>query len=100
MNDLIAALVSLLLTGPLQSTMEEKLAAARAPQAVVSQVSACASTAAPVVVERVLGDPWWAVTTVVRVWTGLADPEAVLLDAAPACRPAIEAARPFLRPSI
>jgi len=96
MQDLIAALVSFFLIEPLQAEIAEKLAAARAPQAVVAQVTACAETAVPVVVERTSSDPWWAVSSTVRLWAGWARPETVLVEAAPGCAAAVEAARPFL----
>lgn len=96
MQDLVAALISFFLIEPLQAEMADKLAAARAPQAVLNEVSACARAARPVIVERATNDPWWAVSSVVQVWIGSARPEAILADTAPACRPAIEAARPFL----
>ena len=47
MQDLIAALVSFFLIEPLQAEMADKLAAARAPQAIVAEVTACARDAAP-----------------------------------------------------
>ena len=96
MQDLIAALVSFFLIEPLQTKMADKLAAARAPQAILNDVAACAKATGPVIVQRVTGDPWWGVSTAVQVWIGSATPETILADAAPACRPAIEAARPFL----
>ena len=97
MYDLIALLVSLILMQPLQAGIEERLEAARAPQAVVQQVAQCAAAATPASVDRAWSDPWWAVTTVVGVWVGTASSESVLSEAAPApCGPAIAAARPFL----
>ena len=96
MQDLIAALVSFFLIEPLQTEMADKLAAARAPQAVATEVTACARAAAPVMVERATSDPWWAVSSAVSVWIGSAQPETLLIEAAPSCAPAVQAARPFL----
>ena len=96
MQDLLAALISFFLMQPLQEKVADKLDAARAPRAIVAQVAGCAQAATPVVVERATSDPWWAVSTIVQVWTGTAKPENILADTAPVCRPAIEAARPFL----
>ena len=100
MSGFIAMLVSIFLTGPLQSELSEKLAAARAPQAVATQVAGCARDAAPALVDRAVSDPWWAATSAFAVWAGYSRPEAILLDAAPACRPAVEAARPFLNANL
>lgn len=96
MMEILAAVVTFFLTGPLQTELNEKLAAARAPQAVATHLASCAGKAAPAMIEKALSNPVWAVNSVLGVWTGYARPEAILLDAAPACRPAIEAARPFL----
>jgi hypothetical protein len=94
--DILAFLVATFLLGPLQSGLESRLDAARAPAAVVQQVEACAVAAMPALVERATADPWWAVGTAFRAWIGTALPEAVLRDAVPGCAPAMAAARPFL----
>lgn len=96
MQSLVATLVSFFLLEPLQGEIADKLAAARAPQAVIAEITSCARTAAPVIVERAVGDPWWAASGAFRVWAGTADPEALLLEAAPGCASAARAARPFL----
>jgi hypothetical protein len=95
-GDLIAFLVATFLVGPLQSTLAEQLADARAPVAVVQQVTQCAAEAAPGLVARAGADPWWAIRTALGAWTGATSPEAVLADAAPGCVPAFQAARPYL----
>ena len=97
--DFIAFLVATFLVGPLQSTLAGQLADARAPVAVVQQVEACATAALPALVERAAGDPWWALTTAFGAWVGTTSPQAVLAGAAPACGPAMAAARPFLSES-
>jgi len=94
--DILAFLVATFLLNPLQAGLAAQLEAARAPAAVTRQVTECAAAAAPRLMERAAADPWWAVTTSVSAWLGAARPEAVLRDAAPACAPAIEAARPYL----
>ncbi len=92
-------LVSFFLTGPIQAELSEKLAAARAPQAIVAPLVDCARDAAPALLSRATSDPWWAATSAVKVWTGFASPESLLGEAAPACKPALDAALPFLRAS-
>jgi hypothetical protein len=94
--DIIAFLVATFLVGPLQSEMASRLEAARAPAALVREVTACAAAATPRLAERAVADPWWAVTTAVGAWIGTTAPEAALRDAAPGCAPAIDAARPYL----
>jgi hypothetical protein len=95
-QDIIFALVSFFVVDPLQAELADKLAAARAPQAVISQVSQCAREATPVLAERVMSDPAWGVAETVRIWTGMTSPETVLGEAAPSCATAVQAARPFI----
>lgn len=96
MQELIASLISFFLSEPLGAEVADKLAAARAPQAVLTDVATCVREAQPVIIRRATQDPWWAASNIVYVWIGAARPEDVLVETAPACRPAIEAARPFL----
>jgi hypothetical protein len=95
-QDVIISLISLFVIEPLQTELNDKLVAARAPQAVVSQIAQCARTATPVLAERVISDPWWGITTTASVWAGISSPERVLREVAPSCEPALQAARPFL----
>jgi hypothetical protein len=95
-RDLILSLVSFFVVEPLQAELADKLAAARVPQAIVAQVSECATAATPRLADRALSDPWWGVTTTIEVWAGTTSPEAVLGAAAPSCAQALQAARPFL----
>jgi hypothetical protein len=96
LHDLIAWFVAVFLIGPLQSEVQSRLEAARAPSAVVSAVTECATAATPRLVERASADPLWAVGTAFSTWIGTTSPEAVLREAAPSCGPAMAAARPFL----
>lgn len=96
MQDAVASLISLFLLGPLEAEIIDRLSATRAPQAIVSQVMACIQEAVPATVSRSMDRPWWAATSAISLWIGSARPEALLVEAAPACAPALEAARPFL----
>jgi len=97
MNEVIAYLVGLLIIQPLEARLAEKLEGARVPPGIVAEVESCARSATPALVDRVTSDPLWALQTGIRVWVGTATPEAVLVEAAPRCRPAVEAAQPFLQ---
>jgi hypothetical protein len=99
LGDIIAFLVATFLLGPLQAEVASRLEAGRAPVAVVQQVARCAADAAPQLAARAAAEPWWAVTTAFGAWMGTLQPEAVLRDAAPACAPAMDAARPYLASS-
>lgn len=96
LRDLLLWAVAVFVVQPYQAELEEKLAAVRAPRAVMEAVADCASTAIPALADRAASDPWWAAVTGLKVWTGFIPPEAVLRDAAPACGPAMEAVRPYL----
>ncbi len=95
-RDFLIFLFTTLVVEPFQAELNEKLAAAQAPPAVVAEISQCARTATPILADRAMSDPWWGASTVIRVWVGTTSPESVLTDAAPACGPAVRAARPFL----
>jgi hypothetical protein len=96
METLIAALISMFIVEPLQADLAEKLRTARAPQAIVADVSSCASAAAPAIIERATSNPWWAVSAAVGVWAGTARTGDLLVEAAPRCASAITAAGRFL----
>lgn len=96
MQELMAALVSLILVQPLQREVANTLAAAQAPRDVAAAVANCAREHGPDIVNRAIGDPWWAASSALSVWTGLAQPSALLAEAAPSCAAAIELAEPFL----
>jgi hypothetical protein len=96
MESIVAALVSFVLIEPLKADMADKLAIARAPQAIVAEVTACARTAAPLVIARATSDPWWATEKALSIWIGTTRPETLLIEVAPGCSGAVEAAQPFL----
>ncbi|BBK42513.1 hypothetical protein STVA_25330 [Allostella vacuolata] len=98
MQALIAALISLFLVEPLQRDLADALAAGGAPQDLVRAVATCAADQAPRIIDRAIDDPWWATSSAFSVWIGLAEPHALLIEAAPGCSAAIQAARPFLDP--
>lgn len=96
MQEIIAALISFFLVQPLQAGIADALSAARAPRAVVVEVTACATAAAPAMIERAASDPIWAADRAIRIWTGMLTYQAALREAAPGCARALDAARPFL----
>lgn len=96
MHDFIVALISFFLVTPLQQQVNDALAATRAPQEIVAAVATCARQHSQEIVDRAVNDPWWAASSVFKVWAGLSEPHALLVEAAPACAVAVEATRPFL----
>lgn len=96
LNDLIAFLLSTFVVGPFQAEIADKLALARAPQAVVAEMGTCVTAAVPALAERLSGDWQWVVTRTVGIWIGTTTADAVLAEAVPQCREALAAARPFL----
>lgn len=96
MDSIFAALISFFLVDPVQAELAERLSASQAPQEVVSAISGCTQAAIPSVVDRVTGDPVWALSQVYEVWIGASDPVRLLAEVAPECSRALETARPFL----
>ena len=96
LRDLLLWAFATFVVEPHRVEVTRQLAAVRAPTAVVEAVAGCAGAAVPALADRALTQPWWALTTVSGVWICLTSPDAVLRDAVPVCRPAIEAARPYL----
>jgi hypothetical protein len=95
-RDFLLSLVSFFVIDPFTAELNQKLAAAQAPAAIVRDVRACAVAAAPILLERAMTDWWWAGTTAIAVSVGMTRPEAVLLENAPSCAPALRAAQPFI----
>ncbi|WP_119459458.1 hypothetical protein [Rhodospirillaceae bacterium SYSU D60014] len=95
-RDFIIFLVNLFVVEPFQEELNGRLAQVGAPQAVVSEVASCASTALPILVERVSSDPWWGTSTIFRIWIGNTTSAVVLGQTVPTCETAIETARPYL----
>jgi hypothetical protein len=95
-RDFLFSVFSFLVIEPFQAELQQSLAAARAPQALVQDVGACARAAAPVLADRALNDWWWAGTTAISVGIGMRTPESVVTEAAPSCAPTMQAVRPFL----
>lgn len=95
-RDFVLSLVSFFVIDPFRAELEQTLAAARAPAAIMQDIEACTRAATPVLLDKAMTDWWWAGTTAVYVSVGMTTPERVLVELVPACGPAVRAARPFL----
>lgn len=95
-QEIFAIIVNILVVEPLQAEMNERLAQARAPQAIIADVRTCATASLPILADRAAADPAWAVTTALNVWIGTAAPEDVLSTNSPQCSNAMRAARAYL----
>lgn len=96
-GDFLAWLFALFIVEPAMAAAGEKLAATRAPQETVRMVGDCARRGGPILAEKAMAEPGWAVSTVIRVWMGTTQVEAVLSELDPACAAAYAQARPFLQ---
>lgn len=96
-GDFVAWLFALFVVEPAMAAANEKLAAARAPQETVRLVGDCARRGGPVLAEKAMAEPGWAVSTVIRVWMGTAQIDAVLSELDSGCAQAYAQARPFLQ---
>jgi hypothetical protein len=85
LNNIISSLIQLLVVGPFEAEINDRLASARAPTSIIAQVKDCASAALPNLARRTSDDPWWIVTTVAGIWFGRTSPETVMTEAAPVC---------------
>lgn len=95
MQEFLTMLVTILLVDPILNEIAEALAAARAPQEIVSALMTCAADQGPQIINRALDDPFWAISSIVGAWIGFAEPTTLLAEAAPNCAAAIHAAQPF-----
>jgi hypothetical protein len=95
-HDILAFFVNLLIVDPLQGEISKRLADARAPQAIIADVRACAEASLPRLADRAMADPIWVLTTAVDVWSGNAAPETVLSSSSPQCDATIKSARVYL----
>ncbi len=96
LQDFFAFLVGLLIVDPLQAEMNERLAQIRAPQAVIAEMRSCAQASLPVLANRAMAEPGWAIATGLNVWTGRTSPEEVLGGTSAQCNAAVKAARVYL----
>ena len=97
LSSIVFSVVQLLILGSFDTQLCDKLAQARAPGEVIAQVRTCASSAMPILVQRVSDDLRWGISVVAAIWLKGTRPEHVVADASPSCGPAIEAARSYLR---
>jgi hypothetical protein len=97
LNSILFHLVQFLVLDPVESRITSALAEANAPQEIVAQIKTCTLSSMPVLLQKVGNDPWWGAQTAVNVWVRGAAPEQVISELAPACGPAMQVVRPYLR---
>lgn len=95
MDAIISALLTFFLLAPLQAELGKMLTAAGVPGPIAEKVTACARTAAPVIVKRATGEPAWLVGSIFGIWTGTTSPDKILVEAAPNCTEPVAAARAY-----
>ncbi len=96
LDSVIHLLVRLFVLDPLQAEVSQRLMNAQVPPAMVSRVKSCTTTALPALVKRVQSDPQWAIGISLDVWLKRRSAEQVADEAAPVCRPPIDAVRSYL----
>jgi hypothetical protein len=84
-HDILSALVSFFIVEPLQTGIQEQLAKTGAPISVIERVTACAAAAQPVFIEHYSSNPAQAVTTALRLWTGMTTYRELLSSEVSAC---------------
>lgn len=96
LDALLLTLVNLLIVEPAQAEFRDLLAARGAPEAVVRSIAGCLAGAPQALATLYAEAPLQGLVTAFRLWTGLTSYQAVLVEAVPACGPALEAAGGFL----
>lgn len=97
LSNVLLFFVQLFILMPFQAEIGERLVKAGAPVELLQQVRTCVAVATPAVVQRTSGDPLWAAKATLRIWVLQTPPAQLVGEAAPACVPAIEAGRAYLR---
>jgi hypothetical protein len=97
LHDIFAIIINLLIVDPLQAEMNERLADARAPQALIADVRNCAEASLPKLADRAMADPAWVVATGLDVWLGRSTPDNVLGSISPECNTTVTSARAYLQ---
>ncbi|MFM8356424.1 MAG: hypothetical protein ACKOBM_16190 [Gammaproteobacteria bacterium] len=95
-RDVLVLIANVFIIEPFQAEMSERLASAKAPQAIVQQVMDCAASAPSLLAETFSEDLLGSALIVIKVAIGMTSTEAVLAAKAPACAAALAQARPFL----
>lgn len=88
--DILAALFAFFIVDPARSAVDEALAAARVPPAIVAEARTCLNTVAPRLAAGAWNDPWWGISTVVNVTFGTAEWRDAVADVAPNCARALD----------
>lgn len=97
LHDILAFIVNLLIVDPLQAEMDKRLAEARAPQAIIAEVRACADAGLPALATRAAAEPGWAAMTALDLWLGRVAPEDTLSRLVPQCAAPAQAAKGYLQ---
>ena len=95
-RDFLIMILNLLIVEPFQSEIQSRLAAAKAPEAIIQQVTECAANGPAALADSISSDWVAGLTTVTYVVIGVTRPEDALSTIAPSCANAITAAGPFL----
>ncbi|PZA12793.1 hypothetical protein DNX69_06675 [Rhodopseudomonas palustris] len=93
---LLALLSHAFITGPLQTELDNRLGKAGVPPEVMSQLKSCVNRGVPAFVDRMSSQPGWAIGIALDIWLKRTQPELIVDQAAPNCRPAVDAARRYL----
>ncbi|MEJ1161830.1 hypothetical protein [Prosthecomicrobium sp. N25] len=96
-QDMLVSIFVALVVDPAMAEIRSDLEAAKAPAAVMAQVSDCVTGAGPALARKAWDDPWWGVETAIGVAAGFTEAETALRAASPACAAAIDAVRPLLQ---
>lgn len=95
-RDAVLWLLTMFIIDPAMAEFKDQLGDARAPQAVVEQVKACAAAAPSAIAGKAAENTWWGVSTVIGVAIGITDAKSAIAEVSPECAAAAAAVRSLL----
>ena len=97
LNSILFYVLQLLIIDPVQSRVTDHLARANVPPQIIAQIQSCATSALPVLIQRVADDPLWGAQTAMKIWVWQAPAEQIIGEIAPGCETTMQAANTYLR---
>lgn len=89
-QEFLISIFTFFIVDPARAAVDQAVAYANVPPAVVAEAKACVGEAAPRLAARAWSDPWWGVTTVVNVTFGTVEWRDAVVDVAPRCATALD----------
>ncbi|MCG8710467.1 hypothetical protein JHU04_003760 [Brenneria sp. 4F2] len=89
MQTIISAILAFFLFEPLDNELNRYAESINMPKETAQQVFSCLKSETPKIIDKAQSDLWWTTTTILSIWTGVADVKQVISEAAAKLRGAI-----------